>query len=193
MELSLEDQIVAALRQIVRSIDLHSRRLYDAHGLTGPQLAVLQELARIHGASPSGVARAVHLSQATITGIVQRLVRHGLVLREPSSHDKRSVVLTVTDKGRAVLDASPSQLQDRFRESLSGLESWERQQILATLQRVASLMGADHLDIAPFLTRGDLAASDPAAASDDPATPPAGVSDSPFESLLDPPLTPEAP
>ena len=47
MDLTHEDQIVVAIRQIIRAVDLHSRRLVQAHGLTGPQLAVLQEVSRL--------------------------------------------------------------------------------------------------------------------------------------------------
>lgn len=111
--------------------------------------------------SPTGVARAVHLSQATVSGILQRLIRHDLIQRRPSPSDGRSVELAVTERGRALLDASPSQLQDRFRDALAGLESWERLQILATLQRVASLMGVDALPASPYLTRGDIDSETP--------------------------------
>ncbi|MCA8977752.1 MAG: hypothetical protein KDC98_23710, partial [Planctomycetes bacterium] len=37
--LDLEDLIVAAVRRLMRAIDLHSRRLVADFGLTGPQLA----------------------------------------------------------------------------------------------------------------------------------------------------------
>ena len=37
--LSLEDQVLVALRRITRAIDLHSRELMQEIGLTAPQLA----------------------------------------------------------------------------------------------------------------------------------------------------------
>lgn len=150
--LSHEDQIVAAIRQIIRAVDLQSRRLVDGHGLTGPQLAVLQEAGRLGPTPPSTLARAVHLSQATVTGILQRLERRQLVSRQRSAQDRRSVLIELTDQGRAVLKSSPSLLQDRFRQSLQRLEEWERLQMLATLQRIATLMDADQLDASPHLT-----------------------------------------
>ncbi|KAA5539070.1 MarR family transcriptional regulator [Roseiconus nitratireducens] len=170
--LSHEDQIVAAIRQIIRAIDLHSRRLVNGHGMTGPQLAVLQEVLRIGPTPPSTLARAVHLSQATVTGILQRLERRELIIRQPSPDDGRSVLISISPAGRAMLECSPSLLQDRFRDNLSGLADWERLQILATLQRVAHLMEAEHLDASPHLTSGEIsqqadsnrAAADPASA-----------------------------
>lgn len=154
--LSHEDQIVAAIRQIIRAVDLHSRSLVSDYGLTGPQLAVLQELQRLGTASPKQLAAAVHLSQATVTGILKRLETRGLVSRHPSSADRRSVQIAISESGSAVLASSPSLMQDRFRDSLSLLQPWERTQILATLQRVAALMEADAIDAAPHLTPGEI-------------------------------------
>jgi DNA-binding MarR family transcriptional regulator len=149
--LPLEQQIVAAIRQIVRAVDLHSRRLVDNYGLTGPQLATLQEAARLQCASPSMIARSVHLSQGTVTGILHRLEARHLIRRRRSETDRRGVIIEVTDAGHAMLDAAPSLLQDHFRAKLLELEEWERLQILSTMQRVATLMGAESIDASPHL------------------------------------------
>lgn len=150
-DLPLEQRIVAAIRQIVRAVDLHSRRIVEACGLTGPQLATLAVVERLGPTTPTAIARAVHLSQGTVTGILQRLERQSLTRRTPGDRDRRTVVIEVTDEGRAVLAGAPSLLQDQFRSELSSLEQWERMQILATLQRVATLMGAERLDASPHL------------------------------------------
>lgn len=154
--MSDEEQIVAAIRQIIRAVDLHSRRLVDGHGLTGPQLAVLQEVLRLGPVSPKALSQAVHLSQATVTGILQRLERRSLACREPSPDDRRSVLIAISPQGRSLLHAAPSLLQDRFRDALSTLDEYERLQILATLQQVARLMGAEGLPTSPYLTRDEI-------------------------------------
>ncbi len=156
---SHENQIVAAIRQIIRAVDLHSRSLVSDHGLTGPQLAILQELQRLGPTTPKQLAEAVHLSQPTVTGILKRLEIRKFVSRQPSEADRRSVVIAISECGRSALGTSPSLLQDRFRDALSSLDPWERTQILATLQRVAFLMEADTIDAAPHLTTGDITAA----------------------------------
>ena len=168
----VEHQIVAAIRQIVRAVDLQSRRLVESHNLTGPQLATLQEIARLQPASPSAIARAVHLSPGTVTGILQRLERRDLASRRPSETDRRAVLIEVSAAGQALLDAAPSLLQDRFKQELERLEEWERSMILATLQRVARLMGAEQIEAVPHLlieAMGDGAVSDPAPGDETPA------------------------
>lgn len=154
--MSVEEQIVASIRRIVRAVDLHSRRLVEQHHLTGPQLATLQEAARLGPTSPTALARAVHLSQGTVTGILQRLERDGLIERRRSETDRRGQIVEVTARGHATLERAPSLLQDRFRVELEALQSWERLMILTTLDRVASLMGARDIDASPHLFSGGI-------------------------------------
>jgi DNA-binding MarR family transcriptional regulator len=161
-ELDVEDRIVASIRRVIRAIDLHSRRLMDRYELTGPQLAILREAQRLDGVSPSALARAVHLSQPTVSGILSRLERRGLVCREQSAGDRRSVLIRVTPEGEAMLEEAPSLLQDHFRAELARLEDWERHWLLAALERIASMMDAQSIDAAPILQTGPVATSEDA-------------------------------
>lgn len=145
-----------ALRRIVRAIDLQSRRMVESCGLTGPQLVVLREAARLDGASVSALARAVSLSQPTVSGIIERLEKRGLLQRVRSEQDRRSVSVLPTKEGARLLAEAPSLLQDTFRQELARLEEWERTQMLAILQRLAGMMDAHAIDAAPILETGAL-------------------------------------
>ncbi len=152
--LTIENQIVAGIRRIIRAIDLQSRRLAEEFGLTGPQLVTLQAAAELGTVSAGVLAKAVHLSRPTLTGILDRLERRGLVTRSRDERDRRSWLVTVTPAGQRTLDDTPSLLQDRFRLELARLEQWERTTMLATLQRIASMMEAEDLEAAPVLVTG---------------------------------------
>jgi DNA-binding MarR family transcriptional regulator len=162
--LSTENQIVAAIRRIMRAVDLHSRRLAEEHGLTGPQLATLQAVANLGESSTGTLARAVHLSGPTVTGILDRLSKRALVDRTRNGQDRRSVTVRLTSDGEDVLATAPSLLQDRFRQELMRLEEWEQTTILATLQRIAAMMDAESLDASPLLVPGPLDAATQGAA-----------------------------
>lgn len=152
--LSIEDEIVAALRRIIRGVDLHSRHLVQEVGLTWPQLAALRAAERLGPCSITSLARAVHLGQATLTGIVQRLERASYLERTPDAIDRRSVSVTVTAAGQELLKNAPSLLQDRFHRELARLKDWERFQTLASLQRIAEMMDVEALDASPLLVAG---------------------------------------
>ena len=152
--LSLEDQVIAALRRITRAIDLHSRLLLKKCGLTAPQLSALQAIRRLEPVTVGALAREIHLGHATVTGILTRMEDRGLLVRMRGSHDRRSVLVQLTEEGDRIVDEAPSPLQERFHHELSRLEEWERTMILATLQRIASMMDAEEIEAAPLLVSG---------------------------------------
>lgn len=152
--LPIEDEIVAALRRIVRAIDMHSSHLVHKVGLTWPQLATLRAVDRLGQCSITTLARAIHLGHATLTGIVQRLVRAGYLSRSLDESDRRSVKVSVTPGGRETLERAPSLLQDQFRSELAKLKDWERLMTLASLKRIAEMMDAEALDASPILFAG---------------------------------------
>jgi DNA-binding MarR family transcriptional regulator len=156
---SLEENVVTTLRRIIRSVDLHSRLLLQNCGLTAPQLATLQEVARLQPVQAGVLAKAVCLSQPTMTGILDRLELRGFAERQRNGEDRRSVVVRLTAEGERILQSAPSLLQDHFRAELAKLTEWERTMILATLQRVAAMMDAEQMDAAPVLTTGSVSAT----------------------------------
>ncbi len=101
------------------------------------------------------IAHSVSLSQATVTNILNRLENHGLIQRSRSASDKRRINITLTTQGNNLLEAAPQPLQDNFIERFGALEIWERHQLVASLERLASMMDAEHLDAAPVLTASE--------------------------------------
>ncbi|MFP3942101.1 MAG: MarR family transcriptional regulator, partial [Thermoanaerobaculia bacterium] len=85
---------------------LYSRELLRRRNLTTPQLATLRQLGR-HGPLPAGrLARGISVSQATITGVVDRLEERALVTRSRDPRDRRRVVVDLTEAGRQVVASS---------------------------------------------------------------------------------------
>lgn len=148
------DDVLVALRRIIRATDLHSKRLSKTTGLTGPQLLILQSIRRSGPIAIGAVARNVNLSQATVTTILDRLEKRGLVSRLRSEEDKRRVNVSLTRQGRRVIDGSPTPLQANFVERFKALEDWERGLIISALQRVARMMDAEDIDASPYLDIG---------------------------------------
>ena len=150
------DEILIALRRITRAIDLRSKELLKRTGLTAPQLAVLQTLRRQGALSGRAVAEAVSLSQPTVTSILDRLERDGLVVRQRSEADRRVVHVRLTESGRERVGAAPELLQAGFLREYRRLDDWERHMLIAALQRIAEMMDAQDLDASPILGPADL-------------------------------------
>ena len=120
----LPDHVLVALRRIIRATDLHSRALGKKTGLTTPQLVIIQAIGRLKDPTVSDIAKAVSLSLATVTTILNRLERNGVVNRARSSVDRRRVIVTLTEEGQALIGSAPKPLQDSFVAKFSKLETW---------------------------------------------------------------------
>jgi len=153
---TVAEAVMQALRRIGRAIELHSHSLASRYGLTVPQLAVLKELRAGGGRSVGELTRAVHLSQATVTGILDRLQRRGLVQRRRGEADKRKVHVWLTEDGRDALRRSPPLLHENFLEAFGRLRDWEQTQILSALQRIVAMMEAETIKAAPMLAPGPM-------------------------------------
>ena len=148
------DEILISLRKIMRAADLHSQKLMKESGLTAPQLLVMQAIEKEGSPSTSTLARHIAVSQATMTRIIDRLERAGLVRREKSSKDKRVINISLTDAGQAKLELAPEPLQAEFLRRFRKLEDWEQQMLKSSLLRVAKMMDAEDIDAAPILQTG---------------------------------------
>ena len=148
---SYGEQVLICLRKIMQAISLHSRSLVKQVGLTGPQLIFLKAVAKSEEIAVGEIARAISLSQATVTGILERMVKRGLVSRQRSDRDKRRVLIRITPAGEEILAQAPPLMQGSFLRQLDHLEDWEQAMILSALQRIVGMMGAEALAVAPIL------------------------------------------
>ena len=148
------NDILISLRRIMRATDLYSQKLAKESGLTAPQLLLMQGIEKEGNPSTSTLARHIVVSQATVTRIIDRLERAGLVRREKCSTDKRVVNISLTPLGSEKLAAAPEPLQAEFYRKFLELEDWEQQMLRSSLLRVAKMMDADELDVAPILQAG---------------------------------------
>src|ERR1700681_130025 len=83
-----------------------SKRMEARLGVTGPQRLVLKIVGRFPGLSAGDLAHIVQLHPSTITGVLQRLVGRGLLVRERDPEDNRRVRLRLKARARSFTRAS---------------------------------------------------------------------------------------
>jgi DNA-binding MarR family transcriptional regulator len=154
----LPHEILADLRRIIRSISIDSRKLLRDSGLTMPQLLCLRvvENSETPDVTSADLSRALQLSPATVTGIVDRLEAAELLKRVRDSSDRRKVNLHLTAKGRAKVRQTPPSLQDRFVARVVQLDGRELRALRRALRRIVELMGTESLEAAPILTTEEI-------------------------------------
>jgi MarR family transcriptional regulator, lower aerobic nicotinate degradation pathway regulator len=142
-------EVLNALRQIVRSLRVSARAAEQRVGLSGAQLFVLQCLARQSPCSVNELAARTATDQSSVSVVVSRLVALGHVRRTTSKTDRRSVDLSLSRSGRALLESAPQATQDRLISSLCQLPKTELKSLSRLLGKVVE--GADVSEQEPSL------------------------------------------
>ncbi len=148
------EEVLVALRRVIRATDLHSKHLAKTTGLTAPQILLLQTIRDKGEVTIGELAHEMSLSQATVTSILDRLEKRVLIYRERSKEDKRKVHAYLTDQATEILKEAPIPLQEHFTRQFVDLQEWEQTMIISSLQRVAQMMDAQHIDASPVLDIG---------------------------------------
>jgi DNA-binding MarR family transcriptional regulator len=146
MDYDLMKDIFMDLRRIMRAMDVYSRQLAGSHGLTGPQMLCLREITTHTSLTTGALARAVALSPATLTGILDRLEARGLVSRERRPEDKRRVLVSLTPHGKQIALELPSPLQERFGSRMTELSTDEQTAIRLALSSIVRMMELEELE-----------------------------------------------
>src|SRR5579864_9710756 len=93
------DQVLEALLYLYTESRRITKELARRAELTGPQLTVLKMLEGVGDLSLSDLSDRIRAQNSTVTGIIDRMEREGLVLRARSTEDRRVVKIKLTDKG----------------------------------------------------------------------------------------------
>lgn len=154
------DTSLIALRRILRATELFSREIKQSAGVTAVQFRVLQIVAETGQTTAKMIAQRMHVSQGTVTSLVDKLVRDGMVLREKSMQDRRQTNIHITPKGTQTLNDAPDPLQQRFVRKFSAMEDWEQAMLVASLERVAAMLDAEDIDASAVLDMGEIKQQD---------------------------------
>ena len=138
--------VTARLARLQAELTPRLEEVFVRFGLRSADFAVLATLVRLEREDVSQRRLGVELglSPGTVSLRIDRLVRRGLVEREPDPEDGRGALITITSAGRDLFEASAPEHLANARELLAGLTDEER-------ERLGELLGKllDTLEVAP--------------------------------------------
>ena len=135
----LETRFRQSYWAVVHSMDTLRMRAWEDHGLTLPQLRILFLLRGHPAATTNALARHLGLTVPTVSGLVDKLVRSGLVQRGEREHDRRVVPLALTEEGATLT----GEIRGQSRAYLSALGEalgGELASVVAALEQLAAAM-----------------------------------------------------
>lgn len=135
----------AALDRIVEAIvwlQTEGRRLAREraadHGLTPTQLSVVKLLETVGDLSLSALSERIRANNSTVTGIVDRMERDGLVRRERDARDRRVWMIRLTDRGRRVAQKVADTPWETLKRAIASLAADDQDRLLQIMEKVAA-------------------------------------------------------
>ena len=117
-ELQLDNQICFRLYTASRLVIQAYTPILNTLGITYPQYLVLMVLWEKDGQLVNDIAHRLILETNTVTPLLQRMEKQGLIVRKKGERDKRQQIVSLTEKGRAMEDEACNSIPAGMREEL---------------------------------------------------------------------------
>lgn len=123
------------LRQVPGLVSRCEDQVFSKHGLTTERHAVLMAIRHIDGpVRPTDVARWLDLSVNSVSMIIDRMVRAGLVKRTRDRKDRRTVFLTATEKAEKAYVLASVAGWELIQEILAPLSDKDKRTLIKLLE-----------------------------------------------------------
>jgi len=132
--------VARLMPQIMRGVQLE---FFVTRGVTQSQFLLMASIRAYARCTMSTLARNLHVSLPTVSGIVDRLVRAGFVRRITDEDDRRQVVVELAAKGRRFFQEFEAVIRRRWEEALLPLEPQELQAFYDVITKLREGLQAD--------------------------------------------------
>lgn len=127
--------LLVGLLLVQNSLDRRSESFFQPLGLTGAQFNILNLLGRHDGRlDQATLVDLLLVGKSSISIVLNRMVRDGLVKREEHASDRRQVVLALTAKGRALWRRVTPRYDARVAKAFGALPAVRRQRFMEDLK-----------------------------------------------------------
>jgi len=146
-------EILIKIRKIVRSVDIESKKIQKEYGVSIPQVLCLNFLhnSPSYQSTQGEIRNFLNLNSSTVSGIINRLEKKGLLARLPKSGDKRVVNIALTSAGYKLLGSIPSLLHEQLSEKLMKLDESEFRKVEESLNTLVKLLEIEKVAASPLI------------------------------------------
>ncbi len=129
-ELQLKNQICYRLYTAARLITQAYTPMFSTMGITYPQYLVLMVLWEKDSQPVNDIAHRLLLETNTVTPLLQRMEKQGLVIRQRGKEDKRQQIVSLTEKGHTLeeqaISTIPAGMSEEMKTCPLKLEDYQR-------------------------------------------------------------------
>lgn len=138
-----EQSITQQLRIVYKAVQSHSKRVEKVCGLSSAKLWMLHEITQNPGIRVSQLADLLSIHPSTCSNMLDKIEADGLIYRDRSKTDQRTVHLFATDRGQQLLKSAPTPAQGQLS---SALEKLSEEQLASLENSLNDFIKALHFD-----------------------------------------------
>jgi DNA-binding MarR family transcriptional regulator len=147
-ELALEqaDEIIEIFKNIQKNVRYKIEKGTKQYGFTEPQLSVIFHLYNIPSITLNELSEHMMLTKSTVSGIVDRLTKQGVVTREIPKDNRRTVKLSISEefkKNNDICNMRREFISGLLSNSLKNMDTAEVEKIIYGLRQLNSLLNND--------------------------------------------------
>lgn len=131
------DQVLEAILYLYTEGRRLTKEYARQANLTSPQLTVIKVLETFGDVSLSELSERIRAQNSTVTGIIDRMEREGLVKRERSKEDRRVVRIRLTSKGAGLARDIPVEPMEILRRAIMSLSQSEGRDLVHISTKLA--------------------------------------------------------
>ena len=122
--------------EFFRVVPLYSPSTFITAQVTDAQYAVLDFIFKNQFCTMGQLSKGLEASLSTLTGVVERLVRGGYVVRERDEKDRRVVRVRLTPRGREVAEELKKIYADTLRRIYNALSPQDRESFIRIIKKI---------------------------------------------------------
>jgi MarR family transcriptional regulator, organic hydroperoxide resistance regulator len=133
-------QVVRSLKQVMDIIKQNSECQFKEMGMTRPQGMLMGTLAHHGKMKISELSERLELSNSTVSGILDRLEKHSLIVRTRSESDRRVVFVEVSPESKKIFEQRLGEIEKVIAGKLSKADTEDLDKILEGLSLLKKIM-----------------------------------------------------
>ena len=139
--------IIFSIRRLLQAKEMYTKELNKKYQVSSSQLNCILALYDYGPMPPSQIARHIMVNSSTVTGIIDRLEKKGLVERWRISPDRRVITIQLTEAGTKLAENAPPPIQQRVLDGLKNLPPEEIEKVVKSLNMLTDMLDVQRLNV----------------------------------------------
>jgi len=133
------NKVIELFPRIIRGFKQYENNYLTRGEITLPQFWALGYLEQNGKSKMNNLAKHLKISPPATTGLIDRLIVQGLVVRKDDSYDRRIVWIELTAKGRGIIKSISKQKSEALVKIFRKISPKDREHYLNILQQVVKI------------------------------------------------------